>query len=254
MKKPFPDTLLNRIRIVMVRTSHSGNIGAAARAMRVMGLYHLTLVDPKHFPSQEATALASGAVDVLEQAVVVPTLEEALKDCHVAYATTARPRYISSKLYTVEEAAIEAVRDIQVADDQQIAFVFGTERTGLTNEEIELCQSMMTIPTENRYNSLNIASAIQVVCYELHKAHKTALEIPMITEHFDLDPLANGEMREGFYQHLEEVLCQTEFLDPNEPKNIMKKVRNLFQKRDLTEPEIHLLRGILTAINRKIEG
>lgn len=251
MKKPFPDTLLNQIKIVMVRTSHSGNIGAAARAMRVMGLYNLTLVEPKQFPSQEAISLASGAVDVLESAVVVPTLEEALKDCQITYATTARPRFISSKLYTVEEATIEAVAGVK-NDDQKIAFVFGTERTGLTNEEIDLCQRMMTIPSENSYNSLNISAAIQVVCYELHKAHKQALELPLTQSSDEENELATGEMREGFYEQLQEILFQTEFLDPAEPKNIMRKIRQMYQKRDLTTQEIHLLRGILTSINRKI--
>lgn len=251
MKKPFPNTLLNQIRIVMVRTSHSGNIGAAARAMRVMGLYHLTLVEPKQFPSQEAISLASGAVDVLDNAIVVPTLAEALKDCQVAYATTARPRFISSKLYSVEEAATEAVHGIQT-EQQKIAFVFGTERTGLTNEEIDLCQRMMTIPSENSYNSLNISAAIQVVSYELHKAHKNALALPLIQANEATDELATGEMREGFYEQLQDILFQTEFLDPSEPKNIMKKIRQLFQKRDLTVQEIHLLRGILTSLNRKI--
>jgi tRNA/rRNA methyltransferase/tRNA (cytidine32/uridine32-2'-O)-methyltransferase len=251
MKKPFPETLLNQIRIVMVRTSHSGNIGAAARAMRVMGLYNLVLVEPKQFPSQEAISLASGAVDVLESAIVVPTLEEALKDCQVAYATTARPRYISSKLHTVEEAAVEALQGIK-NEGQQIAFVFGTERTGLTNEEIDLCQRMMTIPSENSYNSLNISAAIQVVSYELHKAHKQALALPLIQATEATDELATGEMREGFYEQLQDILFQTEFLDPAEPKNIMKKIRHLFQKRDLTTQEIHLLRGILTSLNRKI--
>lgn len=252
MKKPFPETLLNQIRIVMVRTSHSGNIGAAARAMRVMGLYHLTLVEPKHFPSQEATALASGAIDVLENAVVVPSLEEALKDCHIAYATTARPRYISSKLYTAEEATIEAVESIKHSD-QKIAFVFGTERTGLTNEEIDLCQRMMTIPSENSYNSLNISAAIQVVCYELHKAHKSSLNLPLIHSPETSEELATGQMREDFYEHFQDSLFKTEFLDPDEPKNIMKKIRNLFQKRDLTTQEIQLLRGILTSFNRNMK-
>lgn len=251
MRKPFPETLLNNIRIVMVRTSHSGNIGAAARAMRVMGIYHLTLVEPKQFPSQEATSLASGAIDVLENALVVPTLEEALKDCQVAYATTARPRYISSKLYTAEEATIEAVEAIK-QENQKIAFVFGTERTGLTNEEIDLCQRMMTIPSENSYNSLNISAAIQVVTYELHKAHKKLLDLPLIQTNDEVIELANGEMREGFYEQFETLLFQTEFLDPAEPKNIMKKIRHLFQKRDLTVQEIHLLRGVLTSLHRKI--
>lgn len=251
MKKPFPETLLNQIRIVMVHTSHSGNIGAAARAIRVMGLYHLTLVEPKQFPSSEATSLASGAVDVLENAIVVPTLEAALKDCHIAYATTARPRFISSKLYSVEEAATEALQEIQ-NHQQKIAFVFGTERTGLTNDEIDLCQRMMTIPSENSYNSLNIGAAIQVVSYELHKAHKRAFEIPLIQSNEEPEALSTGEMREGFYDHLEKLLFITEFLDPHEPKNIMKKIRQLFQKRDLTTQEIHLLRGILTSMERKI--
>jgi len=190
-------------------------------------------------------------VDVLDNAIVVPTLEEALKDCQVAYATTARPRYISSKLHTVEEAAIEALQGIK-DEGQKIAFVFGTERTGLTNEEIDLCQRMMTIPSENSYNSLNISAAIQVVSYELHKAHKQALELPLIQANEASDELATGEMREGFYDHFQEILFQTEFLDPAEPKNIMKKIRHLFQRRDLTTQEIHLLRGILTSLNRKI--
>lgn len=250
MKKPIPHTPLNKIRIVMVRTSHSGNIGAAARAMRVMGLYQLYLVDPKNFPSKEATALASGANDVLENAIVVPTLEEALKDCHLAFATTARPRYVGDPLLTVEEAANSSISLIAESPQTSIAFVFGTERTGLTNEELDLCQHTMTIPTENNYNSLNVAAAIQLVSYEIRQAFLN--QTPNFEKEEIKGALATNEDREGFYKQLESILIQTEFLSADEPKNIMKKIRLLFNRRDLTETEIHLLRGILTSISRKL--
>lgn len=172
-KKFPPHSPLNPIRIIMVRTTYTSNIGAAARAMRVMGLYDLYLVEPKHFPSQEATALASGAVDVLEHATVVPNLAAALQGCQCAYATTAHPSKEISQLYTAEEAAMQTLADLQTST-QAIAFVFGNERTGLTEEEIQQCQRLMTIPSENRHNSLNIGAAIQIVSYELFKAKNKA--------------------------------------------------------------------------------
>lgn len=242
---------LNSIRIVMIETSHPGNIGAAARAMRVMGLYNLTLVKPRKFPSQEAVALASGALDLLDNASVVSSLEEAIGDCEYIFGTSARARHIGKPEIPLDQAAKEIAALSIAQPESKIALLFGTERTGLTNDEVDHCQELIYIPTENNYNSLNIASAIQLVAYELRQALIT--DPPQQSSSWEMrQKPASQKIREGFFNHLEETLTELQFLNPQNPKHLMRKLRLLYKRADLTEEEINILRGILTETQRRI--
>ncbi len=231
--------LLNNFRIVMCQTSHPGNIGAAARAMKTMGLSQLYLVQPKHFPDNEANALACGAVDLLENAVVCDTLEEALTGCVVAIGMSARKRQLSHELISAREAATRAA---QIAKNEQaVALVFGTEMSGLSNRELDLCQLLAMIPTNPDFSSLNVAAAVQVMCYELRMSkNENALE--GISNNV---PLATSDEVEGFYQHLEDTLIKIGFLNPKEPKKLMQRVRRIYARASLEKEEVNILRGIL---------
>ena len=251
MKNPSP---LDAVRIVMMNTSHSGNIGSAARAMRVMGIYNLTLVNPKKFPSPEATALASGALDVLDNAVVVDTIEEAIADCDYVFGTSARARHISAPPIPLDEGAMRAKERLAQNPESKIAIVFGTERTGLTNEELDHCHDLIFIPTENNYNSLNVAAAIQLICYEFRQKLSATEAAPRPAKTDKKQELATTETLEGFYEHLEETLVKIEFLDPEHSTHLMRKLRLLYNRTHLTVEEINILRGILTETQRKLSS
>lgn len=244
---------LDAIKVVMVNTSHPGNIGSAARAMRVMGLYHLTLVSPKKFPSKEATALASGALDVLENAQVTETLSEAIQDCHYVFGTSARSRHLNKEEKSIEVGALQIHEILREKPEAKIAILFGTERTGLTNEEVDLCQALFYIPTENNYNSLNIAAAIQIIAYELRRQNVIDDRREKVKKpHYAGELPATDEAFEGFIQHFEQSLIETQFLDPANPKHLMRKIRHLYKKAELTQEEINILRGALTASQKAI--
>ncbi len=246
------ETPLNAIRIVMVNTTHPGNIGAAARAMRVMGLYNLTLVNPKKFPSSEATALASGALDVLENAVVTETLSEAVKDCQYIFGTSARSRHIGKPELPIETGAININKIIEEQPNAKIAILFGTERTGLTNEEVDICQELFYIPTENNYNSLNIAQAIQIITYELRRNTTKDDRLDKRREpQYPGELPATHDSLEGFFDHMERFMIESDFLDPENPKHLMRKLRLLYKKAELTQEEINILRGALGAAEKK---
>ncbi|MCF8158571.1 MAG: RNA methyltransferase [Burkholderiaceae bacterium] len=231
--------LLNNFRIVLCQTSHPGNIGSTARAMKTMGLTQLYLVQPKHFPNSEANALACGAVDLLENAVVCDTLEDALKGCAVAIGMSARKRQLSHELISAREAANRAANIAN--DEQSVALVFGTEMSGLSNRELDLCQLLAMIPTNPDFSSLNVAAAVQVICYELRMAAgEGTIENPD-----NKIPLATSEEIEGFYQHLEETLIKVGFLNPKEPKKLMQRVRRIYARASLEKEEVNILRGIL---------
>jgi tRNA/rRNA methyltransferase len=207
--------------------------------MKTMGLTQLYLVQPKHFPDNEANALACGAVDLLETAVVCDTLEEALKGCAVAIGMSARKRQLSHELISSREAATRAAA---IANSEQfIALVFGTEMSGLSNRELDLCQLLAMIPTNPDFSSLNVAAAVQVMCYELRMAAGGGdIENPI-----NKVPLAKSEEIEGFYQHLEETLIKVGFLNPKEPKKLMQRVRRIYARANLEKEEVNILRGIL---------
>ncbi len=232
--------LARRVRIVLVGPQHPGNIGAAARAMKNMGLYDLVLVAPSKFPHEQATTMAVGAADLLEQARVCNTLEEAVADCSRVAATTARSRYISQQVFAPREwAAHHAARP----QGGRIALLFGRERVGLSNEELELCQEIVTVPINPDYPSLNLAQAVQLLCYELRL---TQPQTEPVEAH---QPVDQAEM-ERFYEHLQRTLITTDFLDPDKPRLLMRRLRLLFGRAAPSANEMNILRGILTAVEQ----
>jgi TrmH family RNA methyltransferase len=233
--------MLEQVRIVMVATSHPGNIGAAARAMKTMGLHHLRLVSPRQFPHAEAVAMAAGADDILERAQVYPDLDAAIADCAWVCGSSARLRSLAWPVLDPRECARQAQLK---AADQPVALVFGRERTGLTNEELARCHCLVNIPTNPDYASLNVASAVQVLAYELRMAMLAAPSPRPPAE----QPLATAAEMAHFYSHLEEVLIDIGFLDPQNPRQLLPRLRRLFNRALPDRNEIHILRGILSAV------
>jgi TrmH family RNA methyltransferase len=232
--------------IVLVETSHPGNIGAAARAMKNMGLSELRLVNPKQFPSAEATARASGADDVLAAAQQFESIDVAVADATLVIGASARSRSLPVPMLDPRGCA-EQVRAHTGAGKAVI--VFGRERTGLTNEELNLCHYLVQIPVNPEYPSLNVAAAVQVVSYELRMA---LLTTDAVVSQPDADTdYATAQQMEQFYQHLEQTLIELEFLDPANPRQLMRRLRRLFNRARPDQNEVNILRGILTAVNRK---
>ena len=238
MSTPDPKLLAN-IRIVLARTSHPGNIGAAARAMKTMGLSQLYLVDPAVFPNSQADAMASGATDLLAQARVCPTLAEALADTTLALGVSARRRDIVAEVLTPSEASIRLLTEAQVGP---VALVFGNETSGLSNEELGLCQGLVTIAANPEYSSLNLAAAVQVLSYEIRQAWLSHVSWPQP----EIDA-ATGDEVEKLFGHMETALAELEFLNPGSPGKLMLKLRRLFARTRLAKEEVNILRGILTA-------
>ncbi len=232
------------IRIVLVDTSHPGNIGAVARAMKNMALHELTLVRPQSFPHAEATARASGADDLLAAAKVVSTVTEAVADCGFVAATTARERDQNFRVLDVRDAAVRAVQE---AARGPVAILFGAERTGLTNEDLALAHVLIRIPANPQYASLNIAMAVQLVTYELYRAAGAKYEQPEA-----LVPRATGEEMERLYEHLAEVMELIEFRDRTQNGTVlMQRIRRFLQRAELDKNEANILRGILTAVQQR---
>ena len=234
------------IRIVLVGTTHPGNIGACARAMKNMGLTELVLVNPRYFPHEEATARASGADDILDSARVVATLGEGIADCVYAAGASARSRAIGWPALEPRECA---ARLLEEAAGGPVAVVFGPEKSGLSNTDLDLCDVLLTIPTNPDFSSLNLAMAVQVITYELRLAsgHEPAEE-----REPDVPPATSEEL-EYFYEHLERVLKDIRFLDPDNPRTLMRRLRRLFVRARPDKNEVNILRGILTAVDRKGE-
>ncbi|RPI14532.1 MAG: RNA methyltransferase [Lysobacterales bacterium] len=229
------------IRIVLAGISHPGNIGSAARAMKTMGLERLHLVAPQRFPATEATVMAAGADDVLERAQVHADVRGAVADCGLVVGTTARSRHLPWRTVEPREAAVEIVAAAAASD---VAVVFGAERTGLTNEELERCQLLLTIPTGSSYGSLNVAMAVQIVAYELLLARRDA---PGDDGRRGI-PLASAREMERFYAHLEEVLEDIEFRDRTGEGHLAARLRRFFNRAVPDQNEINILRGILTSV------
>lgn len=232
---------LDRVRIVLSHTSHPGNIGAAARAMKTMGLSRLVLVNPAHFPDPQADAMAAGAVDVLANALVCRSLEEALLGTTFATAMTARRRGLAVEPLWAREAAAELA---VLAGKGEVALVFGNETAGLSNEEVSLCMRWAKIPTDPDWSSLNLAQAVQVLCYELRLAAVDVGAPPPIT---DAGEPASHEEVEGLVGHLERAAVGSGFLDPAQPKRLMPRMRRLFARARLEKEEVAILRGMLSA-------
>jgi tRNA/rRNA methyltransferase len=232
------DTLKN-IRVVLCETGHPGNIGAAARALKTMGLSRLDLVNPKRFPDPEAQWRAARATDVLARARICSTLDEALAGAALTVACSARSREVAVPAVTAREAA---QRMVAVARSHPVALVFGNETYGLTTAEVNKCRLLATIPANPRYSSLNVAAAVQVFAYELRMAASAPAGrgTPPI--------LASHEESEGFYADLEQTMIKAGFLNPDHPKKLMPRLRRLFARAQLEKTEIHILRGLLKAL------
>ncbi|MGH8222916.1 MAG: RNA methyltransferase [Woeseiaceae bacterium] len=230
------------VRIVLVGTTHPGNIGAAARAMKNMGLEELMLVRPKYFPHEDATARASGAEDLLESARVVDTLDAALADCRYVAGASARSRSIGWPSMAPRECAQRLAAE---SADGIAAVVFGPEKSGLTNDDLDRCHTLLTIPTEAGFSSLNLGMAVQVISYELRLARTSAA--PEVAEREV--PLATGAELGHFYAHLEEVLTASGFLDADNPRQLMRRLRRLFARAMPDQNEINILRGMLAALD-----
>jgi len=236
--------MLDNIRIIMVNTFHPGNIGAAARALKNMGLSQLWLVDPREFPHEEAESRAAGAKDVLENAVVVSSVEEAIADCQLVIGTSARQRSFDQPLLDAESAAAMMVDE---ARSGQIAILFGRETMGLTNEEMLLCNRHLYIDANEDYPVLNIAQAIQLVTYELRRACRNAQPVS------EPAPYPRQAEITLFYEHLEKVLRRTGFIIPQHEGRVMDKLRRYFNRTRPEKAELGMLRGILTSVEEVLE-
>ena len=236
---------LSAVRIVLVATSHPGNIGASARAMHTMGLARLVLVDPRCFPDPEAVALASGANSVLDSARVVATLDDALSGCVLTIGLSARPREFAGRVLAMRDAAAEAIAHCERGD---VALVFGTEMSGLSNDELARCNAVATSPANADYASLNLAAAVQVVAYELRQAagDTSVWHAPRF------EPASFDEI-EALYAHATRTLADMRFLSPQMPRRLLPRLRRLFARARLEKEEVSILRGILARIDQIID-
>ena len=240
---------LANIRIVLVNTNHPGNIGGVARAMKNMGLSRLHLVDPRQYPDEQATWRAASAADLLDTAVVSANLHEAIADCQFVVGTSARGRRIPWPLLDPRQCA---QRVAEVSGSEQVAILFGREDRGLTNDELKVCNLHLNIPTSADYSSLNLAMAVQVVCYELRML-LDADRLPRREDEQWDTPFVTRDNMERFYTHLEQTLIDIEFLNPAAPRQLMARLRRLYGRVRLDEMELNILRGILTETQKRLQ-
>ena len=238
------NTLAN-IRIVLIQTSHPGNIGSAARAMKTMGLSELYLVNPKSFPDDQAVTMSSNATDILDNATVVNSVQNALAGCHLVVGTSARhERALAWDILEPRECSQQLVKQAQTGS---VAVIFGRESSGLTNDELALCHYLVHIPTNPDYSSLNLASAVQILSYECRVASQLDIEV---TED-EAEEVATVDAIESYYKHLESAMIESEFLDPDNPKHLMTRLRRLYGRVKVTPSELNILRGMLKAFQKK---
>jgi len=266
---------LSNIRIVLIQTSHPGNIGAAARAMKTMGLSDLCLVNPSRFPDPQAEAMASGADDVLRKASVVESLAEAIADCQVIIGTSARSQ--RTLRWVIFEPSDCGKIACEHGAKGKVAIVFGRERTGLTNDELELCHQLVHIPSNPDYSSLNVAAAVQILSYECRVAYLDAMracendvsnasiesekntvissgekglvdEVSKDESSLDEEIVSAKDM-EGYYAQLEKLMIETDFLNPDNPRYLMRRMRRMYGRIQVTRSELNLLRGSLSAFS-----
>ncbi len=237
--------MLDNIRIILVGTSHSGNIGSAARAMKTMGLSRLVLAEPRTEIDGHSMALAAGASSVLQQVIVTEDLRSAIADCSLVIGTSARSRTLSWPMLDAREAGLKLAQE---AEQGPVALVFGRENHGLNNEELQMCDFHVCIPANPEYSSLNLAQAVQLLSYEIRMAHLAA--VPRA----DLEPVEypSAEQMGHFYQHLERALLTTGFIIKAHPGQIMSKLRRLFTRARPEAMELNILRGILTSVERTV--
>ena len=248
--------MLNQIRIVLVKTSHPGNIGAAARALKNMGLTQLYLVQPIVLPDPEASARASHAIDVLAKAVIVESLSEAIADCSLIVGASARKPALQWPIKTASENATLMLDELRKKPKQSMAILFGEERCGLQIEALQQCHYQLKIPTSNEYHSLNLAQAVQIVCYELH-IKLFYIENQLHTQHDRLTapleiPIATASEVEGFFQHFKKVMIAVNFLNHKQPHRLLSQLRRLVARARLSRTEINILRGMLTATQNTV--
>lgn len=238
---------LDRVRVVLVDTSHPGNIGAAARAMLAMGLERLSLVRPRRFPCAEATARAAGADGLLYEAAVFDSLNEALADCVWVVGTTVRSRHLELPRLTPRGFAAQAVEEV---GHGHVALVFGREQTGLSNEELDRCQAVASIPANPQFGSLNLAAAVQVFAYELRLAFIDESRGQSLPPSHDTPEAATVAELEGLYAHLESALVDIGYYDPDQPRLLMRRLRRIYARARPDRAELNILRGILAAAQR----
>ena len=238
----------DNIDIVLVHTTHSGNIGGVARAMKNMGLTRLTLVAPLEYPAPEATWRAASATDVMERARVVATLDEAIADCQFVVRTNARARRIP---WPVQDARLAAIRVCEHSAVEKVAILFGREDSGLNNDELRCCNLHCHIPTHEDYESLNLAMAVQIVCYEVRMTQLDG-QLPQAEDSHWENPFATSQDMEYFFEHLEATLIDLEFLDPKAPRQLMTRLRRLYSRVRLDDMEVNILRGVLKETRRVV--
>ncbi|KQB09764.1 tRNA (cytosine(32)/uridine(32)-2'-O)-methyltransferase TrmJ [Vibrio metoecus] len=239
--------MLDRVKVVLVGTSHSGNIGSAARAMKVMGLSQMVLVDPQCQVDAQAIALAAGASEIALNAQIVPTLEAAVADCGLVVGTSARSRTLDWPMLEPRQCGEKLIAE---ASQHTVAMVFGRERTGLTNDELQLCHYHVCVPANPEYSSLNLAMAVQLLSYEVRMAF-LAMDQNQSQEQRGQEYPRHQEL-ELFYEHLEKVITQTEFISAQQPGQVMNKLRRMFTRSRPEAQEINILRGILTSVQKSI--
>ena len=238
----------SNIKIVLVNTAHPGNIGGAARAMKNMGLSELCLVEPREYPAPRAVWRAAGAREVLTHATVVDSVDEAIADCSLVIGTSARERRIPWPLINPRECGVRVWAEAQ---KHKVALLFGREDRGLTNDELKKCHYHVHIPSNPEYSSLNLATAVQVLAYEIRMASlaNDNGELPDLAE-WD-QPLVNSEDLENFHNHLAETMAELDFYDPKNPKQLLTRMRRLFNRLRMDQMEVSILRGLLSAVQRK---
>lgn len=236
--------MLSNIRVVLVGTSHPGNIGSVARAMKTMGLSNLYLAEPRCEPDGQSVALAAGACDILKSLKTVDSMEEAIKDCSLVIATSARSRTLDWPMLDPRQAGEKLAAE---SVSGQVAIVFGRENHGLNNEELQRCNYHLFIPANPEYSSLNLAQAVQLVCYETRMAWLASQD-----QQVEAVEYPSNEDHERFFTHLEQTLSRTGFIIKNHPGQVMTKLRRLFTKARIETQEMNILRGILTSVDKKV--
>ena len=245
-KKVLLTDSLNSVKIVLVGTTHPGNIGAAARAMKNMGIKNLSLVEPKEFPSDVAIYRSKAAKDILEHAQVFNSLEESISDCELVIGTSARGRKVPWPILNPKEAAEEVSRS---SSHHKIAIIFGREDRGLTNEELGLCNLHVNIPTDPDYSSLNLAQAVQILVYEIRQAILGEQEDK---DYWDVE-LANNDQTELLINHMDELMQQVEFYDVDNPRKLLLRVRRFFKRSRIDVMETNIFRGLFATIQKRLK-
>ncbi len=241
--------ILDKVKIVLVETSHTGNMGSAARAMKTMGLSNLCLVNPVIKPDSQSISLAAGASDIIKNAQIFTSLEQAIADCRLVIGTSARPRSLQWPNLTPKECGDKIIQE--ATENADVALVFGRERVGLTNDELQKCHYHVGIPANPDYSSLNLAMSVQVLCYEIRMSLLNRQTV--LTSQCDSAiQFPKDEDIERFYQHLEQTLLQTGFINANHPGQIMGHLRRLYTRARIEQSELNILRGILTSIDKKL--